>query len=99
MPLFPGQESFICLAFPQRTERIYRQLGKGLRRDEDVLVDGELVNPRLHIAMHQVVAKQLLADDPPETWQAVQRLSGLACDWHIVMHMIAALVSNDIFQP
>ena len=48
--------------------------------------------------MHQVVASQLLADDPPETWQAVQRLAGLGYDWHNVMHMIAAVVSNDVYQ-
>jgi hypothetical protein len=32
------------------------------------------------MAMHQVVANQLLADDPPETWQTVQRLAGLGYD-------------------
>jgi hypothetical protein len=34
--------------------------------------------------MHQVAASQLLADDPPETWQTVQRLSALGCDWHSI---------------
>jgi hypothetical protein len=33
-----------------------------------VIVGGETVNPRLHVAMHRVVANQLLADDPPEAW-------------------------------
>ena len=37
--------------------------------------------------MHQIVANQLLADDPPETWQTVQRLDGLGYDWHTIMHM------------
>jgi len=31
-----------------------------------VNIDGEPVNPRLHVAMHQVVANQLLANNPPE---------------------------------
>jgi hypothetical protein len=49
-----------------------------LRGDEDVMVGGEPVNPRLHVAMHQVVANQLLADDPPETWQTVSAWPGWA---------------------
>lgn len=39
-----------------------------------------------------------LADDPLQTWQTVQRLTGLGYDWHNVMHMIAAVVSDDIVQ-
>src|SRR5215510_11569518 len=49
------------------------------------------------VAMHQVVANQLLADDPPETWQTVQRLAGRGYDWHNIMHMIAALVTEDVY--
>ena len=67
-----------------------------LRRDEDVIADGEPFNPRLHITMHQVVANQLLADDPPVTWQTVQRLAALGYDWHNIMHMIGAVVAEDI---
>ena len=48
--------------------------------------------------MHQIVANQLLADDPPETWQTVQRLDGLGYDWHNIMHMIASLVSEDVYR-
>jgi len=65
--------------------------------DDDVILDGELVNPRLHLAMHEVVANQLLADEPPEAWQTVQRLAGLGYDWHNIMHMIASLVSEDVY--
>jgi hypothetical protein len=46
--------------------------------------------------MHQIVARQILAGEPPQTWQAVQRLSGLSYDWHIIMHMIAGLVAEDV---
>jgi Domain of unknown function (DUF1841) len=61
-------------------------------------VGAEPINPRLHIALHQIVASQLLADDPPVTWQTVRRLAGLGYDWHNVMHMIAAVVSDDLYQ-
>jgi hypothetical protein len=69
-----------------------------LRSDEEMIVNGEPFSPRLHIAMHQVAASQLLADDPPETWQTVQRLAALGYDWHNVMHMIAAVVSEDVYH-
>lgn len=67
-----------------------------LRDDQEMVVGGEQFSPRLHVTLHQVVASQLLADDPPETWQAVQRLVGLGYDWHNIIHMIAAVVSDDL---
>ena len=33
-----------------------------------------------------------------QTWQTVQRLSALGYDWHNTMHMIAAVVSDDLHQ-
>jgi len=58
-------------------EAPHLEFADALDGEDDVIVGGETVNPRLHVAMHQVVANQLLADDPPETWQTVQRLAGL----------------------
>jgi hypothetical protein len=50
-------------------------------------VDG--VNPRLHITLHEIVANQLWDDDPPEAWQAAQRLLAGGADRHDVLHAIA----------
>jgi Domain of unknown function (DUF1841) len=79
-------------------EAQHPEFADALRGDEDVIVDGDPVNPRLHVAMHEVVANQLLAGDPPETWQTVQRLAGLGYDWHNIMHMIASLVTEDVYR-
>jgi Domain of unknown function (DUF1841) len=79
-------------------EALHTELQPALRGDEEMIVGGEPINPRLHVAMHQVVASQLLADDPPGTWQTVQRLAALGYDWHNIMHMIAAVVSDDIYR-
>ena len=79
-------------------EALHPQFADALHGDDDVIVGGETVNPRLHVAMHQVVANQLLADDPPETWQTTQRLAGLGYDWHNIMHMIASLVTEDVYR-
>jgi hypothetical protein len=77
-------------------EVLHPEFADALHGEDDVIVGGENVNPRLHVAMHQVVANRLLADDPPETWQTVRRLAGLGYDWHNVMHMIASLVTEDV---
>lgn len=77
---------------------LHPEFAAALRSGDDMILDGEPVNPRLHVVMHQVVANQLLADDPPETWQAVQRLAELGYDWHNIMHMIAALVTDDAYR-
>ena len=66
---------------------------------EEIVTDsGETVNPTLHVTLHGVVANQLLADNPPETWQTVQRLAGLGYDWHSVMHMIMRPVNDSVYQ-
>jgi hypothetical protein len=77
-------------------EAQHPELEDALRSDEELIVDGEPFSPRLHVTLHQVVASQLLAGDPLETRQAVQRLADLGYDWHNVMHMIAAAASDDL---
>ena len=57
-------------------EAQHAEFAEALRSGEQVIVDGEPVSPRLHVAMHQIVASQLLADDPPQTWQAMQQVGG-----------------------
>lgn len=52
-------------------------------------VDG--VNPGLHIAAHEIVANQLWDDDPPEAWQAAQRLLNLGMDRMEVLHALASV--------
>jgi hypothetical protein len=79
-------------------EAQHTEFQDALRSDEEMVVGGEPFSPRLHVTMHQIVANQLLADDPPQTWQTVQRLAGLGYDWHNIMHMIAALVSDDLYH-
>ncbi len=77
-------------------EALHEEFHDALDSGEDMTVGGEPVNPRLHVTMHQVVARQILADDPPATWQTAQRLTGLGYDWHNIMHMIASLVVEDV---
>ncbi len=54
-------------------EAQHPELEGALRHDEEMTAGGEPFSPRLHVTLHQVVASQLLAGDPPETWQAAGR--------------------------
>jgi Domain of unknown function (DUF1841) len=92
--LDPGDEDERAMLI----EALHPEFTDALHGEGDVIVDGQTINPRLHVAMHQVVANQLLAGDPPETWQTVQRLAGLGYDWHNIMHMIASLVTEDVYS-
>lgn len=53
------------------------------------LVDG--VNPRLHIAVHEIVADQLWAGEPTEAWAAAKRLLDSGMDRHDVLHALAGV--------
>jgi hypothetical protein len=53
----------------------------------DDLIDG--ANPRLHVALHLIVANQLWDDDPPEAWEAARRLLARNHDRHAILHALA----------
>jgi hypothetical protein len=78
-------------------EALHPEMEDGLERDEDMKgPDGQPINPALHVTLHQAIADQLLADEPPETWQTVQRLAALGYDWHDVMHLIMGAVTETV---
>lgn len=92
--LDPGDEPSLTILIQAH----HPELDDALRRGEEVLIGGEPFSPRLHVAVHQVIANQLLADDPPEAWRTVQRLAGLGYDWHNVMHMLSAAAGDDLVR-
>jgi Domain of unknown function (DUF1841) len=65
---------------------------------EQVLVDGREVNPRLHLVLHEVVASQLAADDPPEVWATATRLRGLGYGRHEILHMLGSAMSGELWE-
>ncbi len=69
-------------------------LGTGLR---EVRRANETMNPTLHIAMHEIVANQLWADDPPEMWQTAERLTAAGYERHKVLHMLGSVVSAQVW--
>jgi hypothetical protein len=65
-------------------------------RDE-LIVGGAPMNPRLHLAIHEVVAAQIIDDDPPEAFATAQRLLELGRDPHEVLHMLGSAVTEQIW--
>ena len=46
--------------------------------------------------MHEVVAKQLADDDPPEVYETARRLLDASYDRHEVLHMLARPMASQI---
>jgi hypothetical protein len=65
---------------------------------EAVGPDASPTNPRLHLAMHEIVANQLLSDDPPEVWETARRLTALGYERHEVLHMLASVVCDEVWN-
>jgi Plasmid pRiA4b ORF-3-like protein/Domain of unknown function (DUF1841) len=65
---------------------------------DDPAFEGEIdgVNPRLHLAIHEVVADQLWNHDPPQAWQAARRLRDAGVDRHEIVHRLGAVVASHL---
>jgi len=73
------------------------EIDEALREGRDAVeLDGQQVNPRLHLAMHEVVANQLWDDDPPEVWETAQRLLDRGYERHEILHMLASTMADQI---
>jgi Domain of unknown function (DUF1841) len=80
-------------------EAEHPELHRALRTGADeVHLAGTTINPRLHIVMHEIVANQLWADDPPEMWETAQRLTAAGYDRHEVLHMLASVNSQTVYH-
>src|SRR4051794_19696282 len=75
------------------------EIDEALREGRDgVELDGQPVNPRLHLLMHEVVATQLWDDEPPEAWETAKRLLERGYERHEIMHMLASTMAGQIWS-
>jgi hypothetical protein len=65
---------------------------------ETMILAGHEMNPRLHLVLHEIVAKQLADLDPPEVWETAQRLRRLGYRQHEILHMLGAAMSGELLQ-
>jgi hypothetical protein len=63
---------------------------------EEVEVAGVRVNPRLHLAVHELVANQLWHGDPPEVWATALRLRELGYERHDILHMLGSVALEQL---
>ena len=45
----------------------------------------DVVNPRLHITLHEIVANQLWGDEPPEMWHTAKHLVVVGYERHEIL--------------
>jgi len=90
-PADPDDRHFLILAE-------HKELAQAIENDEsEVLVGGQPINPRLHITIHEIVASQLWADDPPEVWETAQRLLEAGYERHDILHMIGTAFTTELW--
>jgi hypothetical protein len=65
---------------------------------EAALVDGHEINPRLHLTIHEIIATQIVDDDPPEVWATAQRLRKLGYGRHEILHMLGAAMTPQLWN-
>jgi hypothetical protein len=82
--------ALIRLAHPDLDEVIAQDLA-------ELRMGGAPINPRLHLIVHEMVATQIIDDDPPEVFQTAQRLLALGRDPHEVLHMLGSIASTQIW--
>ena len=67
-------------------------------RRREIEGPGGPMNPRLHLAMHEIVATQLWDDSPPEVWDTAERLLEEGYERHEILHMLGRLVSDQVWE-
>ena len=66
-------------------------------RGEHPEFGGGPMKPRLHLAMHEVVATQLWDDSPPEVWDTAVRLLEAGYERHEILHMLTSPVVDQVW--
>lgn len=90
-PADPDDRSLLIrFEHPEFEEALQAGLG-------EIPLDGGVINPGLHLTLHEVVANQLWEADPPEVGETAQRLDLLGYDRHEIFHMIGSVVSEQLW--
>jgi len=80
-------------------EAEHPEFADALDRDEEfVIIDGEEVDPRLHLTLHEIIVEQLWEDDPPEAWRTAQRLTAAGYERHEILHMLGSALVPQLWR-
>jgi hypothetical protein len=61
-------------------------------------IQADRTNPFLHISLHAVLERQIAEANPPETAQALFRLTRAGMDRHEALHRIASLLTEMLWE-
>lgn len=74
----------------------YHELLGGPEPNFTALIDAGW--PQLHLITHEIVTTQLWNDDPPEAWQAAQRLTAEGLERHDVLHALGDVITQHLIK-
>ena len=93
---FEGEEALIAQAMNLHPELDpLWELGELSATPQEV--NGTVVNPFIHTALHVLIEKQLLDKSPPEAVETLTVLTGRGADRHEAVHAIAAVYAELYF--
>lgn len=75
-----------------------RMIDEGNLPDEIVDEEGNAMSPRAHLAMHQIVERQLASNKPRGVVDIERRLLALGVSRHDVRHIIATAMSDEMWH-
>ena len=74
------------------------EMARAIQEERDEIeLHGVTMSPSLHLSMHEIVANRIWDNDPPEWWDTAQRLTRAGYDRHEVLHMLAGVVSDEVY--
>jgi hypothetical protein len=104
VPLATGELDGIDLAFcdpdDEDARRIlmlaeHPELHAAIKNDRsEIRTKGTTIRAVLHLALHEIIANQLRAHDPPEVWHTARRLIEAGYERHEVLHMLGSVVAE-----
>ncbi len=75
-----------------------RQWERGTLPDEIVGEDGQPMSPRMHIAVHTIVERQLATDEPKGVAAISRELEQLGLSLHEVRHAVGQAVASQLWH-
>jgi hypothetical protein len=96
-PLSSGEELLIAEIMSQHPEFIpIWELGDLSASPQEI--NGEVINPFVHTALHLAMEKQIDINDPAEVVEVINRLIDKGMDRHKVIHQIGGVYASLYFS-
>ena len=97
LPPGEGEEAMIAYILSQHSEfeQVW-ELGEMSATPQEI--NGQIVNPFVHTALHLAMEKQIEKNDPTEVVEAVNKLLKKGMERHEVIHQLGGVYANIYFS-